>query len=136
MLEDGVSRAAKLAAEADVVVLCLGNHPMQVARECYDRPNLELPAHEKALLRAVQQANPQTVLVVVSSYPYALEEAQQLVPSILYTTHAGPELGNAVAETLLGGNNPAARCPITWYRTAQDLPDIMEYDIIEAERTY
>ncbi|WP_294580744.1 glycoside hydrolase family 3 C-terminal domain-containing protein [uncultured Ruminococcus sp.] len=136
VLEDGISRAAKLAAEADVVVLCLGNHPMQVARECYDRPNLELPAHEKALLRAVQQANPQTVLVVVSSYPYALEEAQQLVPSILYTTHAGPELGNAVAETLLGGNNPAARCPITWYRTAQDLPDIMEYDIIEAERTY
>ena len=51
-------------------------------------------------------------------------------------THAGPELGNAVADTLLGKNNPAARCPITWYRSAQDLPDIMEYDIISADRTY
>ncbi|MGN1403776.1 MAG: glycoside hydrolase family 3 C-terminal domain-containing protein [Ruminococcus sp.] len=134
--EDGAARAAALAKEADVVILCLGNHPMQVARECYDRPDLELPAHQKKLLRAVQAANPNTVLTVVSSYPYALGEAQSLVPAILYTTHAGAELGNAVADTLLGKNNPAARCPITWYKTAQDLPDIMEYDIIEAERTY
>lgn len=119
-----------------MVILCLGNHPMQVARECYDRPDLELPAHQKNLLRAVQAANPNTVLTVVSSYPYALGEAMELLPAILYTTHAGPELGNAVADTLLGKNNPAARCPITWYRSAQDLPDIMEYDIISAERTY
>lgn len=135
-VESGVSRAATVAAQADVVILCLGNHPMQVARECYDRPDLELPAHQKALLRAVCKANPNTVLTVVSSYPYALGEAQKLAKAILYTTHAGPELGNAVADTLLGKNNPAARCPITWYESARDLPDIMEYDIIEAERTY
>lgn len=135
-VENGIRRAAELAKQADVVILCLGNHPMQVARECYDRPDLELPAHQKALLRAVADANPNTVLTLVSSYPYALGEAQELVPAILYTTHAGPELGSAVAATLLGENNPAARCPITWYRSAQDLPDIMEYDIIEAERTY
>lgn len=135
-VEDGVTRAAALAKQADVVILCLGNHPMQVARECYDRPDLELPAHQKNLLRAVQAANPNTVLTVISSYPYALGEAKELLPAILYTTHAGPELGNAVADTLLGKNNPAARCPITWYRSAQDLPDIMEYDIISAERTY
>lgn len=134
--EDGTARAAALAKEADVVILCVGNHPMQVAREGYDRPDLELPAHQKKLIRAVQAANSNTVLTVVSSYPYALGEAQSLVPAILYTTHAGAELGNAVADTLLGKNNPAARCPITWYKTAQDLPDIMEYDIIEAERTY
>lgn len=135
-VESGVERGAALAAQADVVILCLGNHPMQVARECYDRPDLELPAHQKALLRAVQKANPNTVLVLISSYPYALTEAQELLPAILYTTHAGPELGNAVSETLVGSNNPAGRCPITWYRTAQDLPDIMEYDIIDAKRTY
>lgn len=134
--EDGITRAAETARHADVVILCLGNHPMQVARECYDRPDLELPMHQKKLLRAVQAANPNTILVVVSSYPYALGEAQSRMPAILYTTHAGPELGNAVADTLLGENNPAARCPITWYKSAQDLPDIMEYDIIEAERTY
>ncbi len=136
VIEDGAARAAALAAQANVVILCLGNHPMQVARECYDRPDLELPAHQKALLRAVQKANPDTVLTVISSYPYALKEAQKLLPAILYTSHAGPELGNAVADTLLGKNNPAARCPITWYSSAQDLPDIMEYDIIDANRTY
>lgn len=91
-VEDGVTRAAALAKQADVVILCLGNHPMQVARECYDRPDLELPAHQKNLLRAVQAANPNTVLTVVSSYPMLLGEARELLPAILYTTHAGPEL--------------------------------------------
>ena len=52
-VENGIRRAAELAKQADAVILCLGNHPMQVARECYDRPDLELPAHQKALLRAV-----------------------------------------------------------------------------------
>lgn len=136
IIENGAARAAEVAKRADVVILCVGNHPMQVARECYDRPNLELPAHQKTLIRMVRAANPNTVLTVVSSYPYALGEEQETLPAILYSTHAGAELGNAVADTLFGENNPAARCPITWYRTAQDLPDLMEYDIIEAERTY
>lgn len=135
-LEDGIQRAARLAAQADVVILCVGNHPLQVAKECYDRPDLELAPHQKALIRAVRQASPNTILTVVSSYPYALTEERDTLPAILYTTHAGAELGDAVAETLVGENNPAARCPITWYKTAQDLPSIREYDIIEAERTY
>lgn len=133
--EDGIRRAA-LAKQADVVILCVGNHPMQAARECYDRPNLELSAHQKALIRAVREANANTVLTVVSSYPFALCEEKETLPAILYTTHTEAKLGNAVADTLLGENNPAARCPITWYRSAQNLPDLMEYDIIEADRTY
>ncbi len=134
--EDGIARAAKLAAEADIVILCVGNHPLQVAKECYDRSSLELAPHQKALIQAVQKANPNTVLTVVASYPYALKQECDMLPAILYTTHAGAELGRAVAETLVGENNPAARCPITWYQSAEDLPSIREYDIIEAERTY
>ena len=42
--------------------------------------------------------NDKTVLVLVSSYPYAINWAEKHVEGILYTSHAGPELGHAVAE--------------------------------------
>lgn len=136
LVESGCERAKKLAKEADVVILCVGNHPMQVARECYDRPNLELPKHQKELVKAVYEANPQTVLVVASSYPYAINFENEHLSAILYTSHAGAELGNAVAKTLVGENNPSARCPMTWYTSERELPDIMDYDIIENDSTY
>lgn len=136
IVEKGADRAAALAAEADIAVVVLGNHPMQVARECFDRKSLALPEHQQELIRAVRKANPNTILVIASSYPFSICEEQQTLPAILYTTHAGAELGTAVAATLIGDNNPAARCPITWYTSEYELPDIMEYDIISHDSTY
>ncbi len=135
-LSKGTERAAKLAAEADVAVLCVGNHPMQVARECYDRPDIILPAHQRELIKAVREANPNTVLLIVSSYPYALCGEEKLLPAIMYTSHAGAELGTAAAYSLSGRNNPAARCPMTWYSSVHELPDIKDYDIISNDMTY
>ena len=136
IVEKGTDRAAALAAEADIAVVVLGNHPMQVARECYDRKSLGLPKHQQELIRAVRNANPNTILVITASYPFSICEEQENIPAILYTTHAGAELGTAVAATLTGDNNPAARCPITWYTSEHELPDIMEYDIIGHDSTY
>jgi beta-glucosidase len=136
LVSSGIERAAALAKKADVVIVCVGNNPMVVARECFDRPDITLPEHQSALVRAVFEANPATVLSVVSSYPYCLNREAAYLPSILYTSHAGPELGNAVVQTLFGDNNPAGRAPQTWYRSKDDLPSIMEYDIIGADSTY
>ncbi|MCL2109593.1 MAG: glycoside hydrolase family 3 C-terminal domain-containing protein [Oscillospiraceae bacterium] len=136
VISSGIERAAKLAKECDIAIVCVGNHPMQVARECYDREDLELPAHQSNLVKAVSDANPNTVLLVISSYPYAINSEDKKLPAIVYTSHAGPELGRAVAKTLSGANNPAARCPITWYKGVHQLPDIMDYDIIGNNSTY
>ena len=136
IVESGAKRAAALAKTADYAVVCLGNHPMQVARECYDRKSLSLPKHQQELIRAVSDANPNTILVIAASYPFSICEEQEKLPAIVYTTHAGAELGTAVAATLSGENNPAARCPITWYTSEHELPDILEYDIIEHDSTY
>ncbi len=135
-LSKGTERAAKLAAEADIAIVCVGNHPMQVARECYDRPDIVLPAHQRELIKAVREANPNTVLLIVSSYPFALCGEEKLLPAIMYTSHAGAELGTAAAASLSGKNVPAARCPMTWYSSVHELPDIMDYDIISNDMTY
>jgi len=106
----------------------LGNNPMVIARECYDRKELELPLNQWTTLDYIQSVNKNTVLVINSSYPYSMPE-QEIIPAIVYTAHGGPESGNAVADVLTGRYNPAGRTPQTWYKDIHDLPDIKDYDI-------
>lgn len=131
----GSDRAKKLASENDLVIYCVGNHPVQVAKECYDRKTLKLNIQEGMAL-TLCESNKNTVMVLVSSYPYAVCEEQEKLSAILYTTHAGQHLGTAVAEVIGGKYNPAGRLPLTWYRSENDLPDIMEYDIEKGKTTY
>ncbi len=132
----GIERAVALAKKSDVAVVCVGNDPLIVARECYDRPDINLPPHQAELIRRVREANKNTIVVIISSYPYAINEEQKTVPAIVYTSHAGPELGRAIAKTLSGENNPAGRTPQTWYTSIRELPDLMDYDIIGSQSTY
>ena len=136
IISDGIRRAAKLAEKADYAIVCVGNDPMIVAREMYDRKTLALPAHDSALARAVYDANNNCVLALVSSYPFAICEEQEYMPAIIYTTHAGPELGNAFAKVIGGEYSPAGRLAQTWYKSEYELAPIESYDIIENEMTY
>ena len=136
VISKGTDRAAALAKANDLVVYCVGNHPVQVAKECYDRKTLALNV-QSGMAKVLQAANPATVMVLISSYPYAICEEQEQLSAILYTSHAGPYLGTAVAATLSGQNNPAGRTPLTWYRSELELPrDLMQYDIVSAGLTY
>jgi beta-glucosidase len=132
----GIRQAVAAAASAQRAVVVLGNDPHINGRETIDRDGLALPPDQEALLRAVLQANPDTTLVLVSSYPYAIGWAAEHVPSILWTAHGGQELGNAVAEVLTGASNPAGRLPQTWYASDTDLPAPEDYDIIGSGWTY
>jgi beta-glucosidase len=97
---------------------------------------MDLAAGQEALVKAVQAANPHTVVVLENSYPDTINWEQQNVPAILWTTHAGQETGHAVADVLFGDVSPSGRLTQTWYRSAADLPDILDYDIINSDRTY
>ncbi|MBO0869312.1 MAG: glycoside hydrolase family 3 C-terminal domain-containing protein, partial [Micromonosporaceae bacterium] len=133
---DGVAAAVTAASEADLAVVVLGNHPLINGRETEDRVDLQLPPAQDRLLRAVCAANPRTVLVLNSSYPYAIGWAAQHVPAILWSAHGGQEFGRALAEVLLGDAAPAGRLTQTWYRSAAELPDLLDYDIIASDATY
>jgi beta-glucosidase len=133
---DGIADAVAAARAADVAVVVVGNDPLINGRETEDRTTLELPPATRRLIRAVREANPRTVLVIMSSYPYALGWAADQVPAIVWTCHAGQETGNAVADILLGRHQPTGRLTQTWHTCDEDLPDILEYDIIKAGRTY
>ena len=72
----------------------------------------------------------------MSSYPYALDWADEHLPAVVWTSHGGQETGHALAAVLLGEAEPAGRLPQTWYRGDDELPAPLDYDIIKAGWTY
>ncbi|MFD8009004.1 glycoside hydrolase family 3 C-terminal domain-containing protein [Streptomyces sp. NPDC058955] len=136
LLRDGAAEARAAAEAADAAVVVLGNHPMINGRETEDRTGIELPAGQEELLRTVAAVRPETALVVMSSYPYAIDWADEHLPAVVWTSHGGQETGRALAAVLLGEAEPAGRLPQTWYRGDDPLPAPLDYDIIKAGWTY
>ncbi|MFF3988240.1 glycoside hydrolase family 3 C-terminal domain-containing protein [Streptomyces sp. NPDC001797] len=134
IVERGTDAVARVAAAADAVLVVAGNDPHINGRETEDRTTLALPPHQERLLRAARAANPHTVLVLVSSYPYAVDVAR--LPAVLWTAHAGQAAGTALARVLAGDVSPAGRLPQTWYASDADLPGLLDYDVLGARQTY
>ena len=138
-------RAEDLAKEADMVLVCTGNHPYGTdriwkvcpvpsdGREANDRHSLQLPDEDE--IRRLYSINPNVVLVLVSSFPYAINCSNDHLPAILHVTHCSQEQGHGVADVLFGRVNPAGRTTQTWVKDILDLPHMMDYDIRHG-RTY
>jgi beta-glucosidase len=131
--------AVSLAKTADVAIVCVGNHPIcdgapfgecstpSDGREAIDRRIMILEQEE--LIKEVCSANPNTIVVLVSSFPYAINWTQENVPAILHMTHASQEMGNALADVLFGDYNPGGRLVQTWLKSMDQLPPMMDYNI-------
>jgi beta-glucosidase len=132
----GHDQAAALAASADVAVVVLGDHPLVNGRETEDRADLNLPNAQEWLLRRVVEANPNTILVMSASYPFAANWAAKHVPAVVWSGHGGQEWGNALADVLFGDRDAEGRLPQTWYTDAAELPAMLDYDIVASDATY
>lgn len=133
---DGLQAAVEAAKAAEVAVVFVGNHPLINGKEEIDRPDIVLPEEQENLVKAVYAANPNTVVVIVGSYPISSSWIDEHIPAVLYTSHSGQELGNAVADVLFGDYSPSGKLNMTWYRSVEQLPDLLDYDIIKGKRTY
>ncbi|MFC7679006.1 glycoside hydrolase family 3 C-terminal domain-containing protein [Paenibacillus sp. GCM10028914] len=136
VISDGIEEAVKAAKSAETAIVFVGNSPFINGKETIDRPDITLAPAQHKLIQAVHAANPNTIVVIVGSYPFAVNWEDEHIPAILFTSHSGQELGHAVADVLYGDYNPAGRLNMTWYKSVEQLPDIMDYDIIKGKRTY
>ena len=88
-------------------------------REEVDRKAITL--EQEDLVKLVRKANPNTVLVLVSSFPFAISWSKAHVPAILHVTQSSQELGNGVADILFGEESPAGRLVQTWTASIDQL---------------
>jgi beta-glucosidase len=99
-----------------------------------DRTNIELPAVQRAFLKALKEAGKTVVYVNNSGSAIALTPETESADAILQAWYPGESGGQAVADVLFGDYNPSGRLPVTFYKHSDQLPDIEDYDM--EGRTY
>ena len=139
-----VAAAVEAARKSDVAVVFVGNHPTCDAgwakcptpsdgKEAIDRKAINLEQEE--FVKQIYAANPKTVVVLLASFPIAINWSQENVPAILHITHNAQEEGTAIADALFGDIDPGGRLVATWPKSLDQVPPMMDYDIRHG-RTY
>ncbi|GAA4921099.1 beta-glucosidase [Streptomyces coeruleoprunus] len=123
--------AAARAADTAIVVVATTE---RVESEGFDRADLRLPGRQDDLVRAVAAANPRTVVVVNAGAPVEMPWRDD-VAAVLLTWFPGQEGGAALADVLLGTEEPGGRLPTTWPAALADAP-VTEVDPTDGELHY
>jgi beta-glucosidase len=118
---DSISAALGLCADAEVVVLCVGE-AAAMSGEAASRADLVLPGRQRALAEAVLDLGKPVAVVLSSGRPLALPWLFARADAVLATWFLGSEAGHAVADVLTGRFNPTGRLPVTWPRHVGQAP--------------
>ena len=133
---DPLPKAIEAANNADVVVLALGLSPAVEGEEMPidlpgfnggDRVDISLPAPQEELLKQLHALGKPIVLALLNGSAIAVNWAADNVPAIIEAWYPGQAGGQAIADVLFGDYNPAGRLPVTFYKSADDLPPFEDY---------
>ena len=144
-LSQGSDRLAEVKGvcdASDVIVLCLGLDPGLEGEEgdqgnqyaSGDKPGLDLPGKQQELLETVYASGKPVVLILLSGSALAVPWADEHIPAIIQGWYPGAQGGRAIARVLFGEKNPEGRLPVTFYRSAEELPEFTDYSM--KGRTY
>ena len=112
--------ALALAASADVVIMALGEHPME-SGEGGSKADISLPRRQKELLAEVRALGKPVVLVVFSGRPVALGDVEPFADAILQAFYPGTKGSRAIARIISGAVNPSGRLTMTFpFETGQE----------------
>jgi beta-glucosidase len=113
--------AVRIARSADVIVAALGE-ASEMSGEASSRSNIEIPAIQKELLKALIATGKPVVLVLFTGRPLAIKWEAENVPSILNVWFGGSEAGDAIADVLFGDVNPSGKLTTTFPQNIGQLP--------------
>ncbi len=99
-----------------------------------DRTDIELPAVQRNLLKALKQAGKKVIYVNCSGSAIAMVPETESCDAILQAWYPGESGGQAVADVLFGDYNPSGKLPVTFYKNIKQLGDFEDYSM--KGRTY
>ncbi len=129
--------------DADIVIFVGGISPrlegeeMKVSEDGFkggDRTNIELLQVQREWLANLKKAGKRIIYVNCSGSAIALTPEDTFVDAIVQAWYGGEKGGQAVADVLFGTYNPCGKLPITFYKSVNDLPDLLDYRM--TNRTY
>ena len=136
------SEVHTICEESDVIVVCLGLDASLEGEEgdrgnefgSGDKPNLNFPGFQEEVLKIACESGKPVILINLSGSAMDLTYASEHTQAIIQAWYPGALGGRAIARTLFGEFNPEGRLPVTFYKTAEELPDFRDYSM--KGRTY
>lgn len=134
---------AEKVKDADVIVFVGGISPSLEGEEMPvdapgfkkgDRTDIELPAVQLELLKALKKTGKPIVFVLCTGSAIALNWENENLDAIVNGWYGGQAAGTAIADVIFGDYNPAGRLPVTFYRSVNQLSDFEDYSM--KGRTY
>jgi len=116
-----VAEAVALAKDADLVIF-FGGTNKSIETEGSDRKDIKLPCGQETLVKALHDANPNLVSVLISGGPTDLQVLEPVSPAIVQGWWNGTEGGTALAEVLFGDIAPSGKLPFTFPVKLEDSP--------------
>ncbi len=135
--------ALRAAAGADTIIVFAGLSAWLEGEEMSlkvpgfnggDRTDIALPKAQADLIAALQATGKPVIIVLQSGSAISLGSLGEKSPAVIEAWYGGEAGGQAIAEVLSGAVNPSGRLPVTFYRSAADLPPFSDYGM--AGRTY
>jgi beta-glucosidase len=117
----GFDEAIRLAKNSDLVIMSLGE-TAYMSGEGRSRADIGLPGLQQELLKEIEAVNPNIVLVLMNGRPLDLSWKDENLPAIVEAWHLGQRAGTAIAETLIGKNNPSGKLTMSFPRDVGQLP--------------
>ena len=130
--------AIAAANKADAVVMFMGLSPrlegeqMDVEVKGFmggDRIDLGLPDVQSDLIKTIKSLGKPVVLVLLNGSAVSVNWEKENIPAILEAWYPGQATGTAIADILFGDYNPSGRLPVTFYKSADDLPEFTNYNM-------
>lgn len=116
-----LAEAVALAQDADMVIF-FGGTNKSIETEGSDRKNIDLPCGQNEVIKALYEANPNVVTVLISGGPTDLRFLEPYSPAIVQGWWNGLEGGTALAEVLFGDIAPSGKLPFTFPLKLEDSP--------------
>jgi beta-glucosidase len=117
----GIPEAVAAAKAADVTVIAVGEPPGWVG-EAASRSDISLPGGQEKLIEAIAATGKPYVVVLVNGRPLTVGGWLDDAPAVLEAWQPGVEGGNAIADVLFGAVNPGGKLPVSFPRTAGQIP--------------
>lgn len=123
---DLIADAVANASVSDTAIVYVG---VSAAKESEggDRPDIDLTAHQVALIRAVSEAQPRTVVVLFNGSAVSLAPWIGGTAAVLEAWLSGQAAGGAVADILFGVVNPSGRLAETFPLRLEDTPAYLSF---------
>lgn len=138
-----LNTAVEKVKDADIILFAGGISPSLEGEEMPvtipgfkggDRTDIELPAVQRDLLKALQKAGKKIIFINYSGSAMGLVPEAGICDAILQAWYPGQAGGTAIVDVLLGDYNPAGRLPVTFYKSIAQVPDFEDYSM--KGRTY